>query len=162
MLCRLLLFQLAAILFLVLSNIIWQLKMKLLTCLHFIPRSVYNRIKFHTWVHYLWVCSVSKSKLGFECLPSHVGWTPDQEPFNKHVLSVEPINVYPISQEKRSKLFILNSFPSREPWAGMPGSPQVPGLIPTTISICFYIMPSTVNIHVKTLLFPNYNSLINW
>lgn len=62
--------------------------------------------------------------------PSHAGCSPDHEPLRRQVRSGEPRSWYPTSQEKRRRLLVLNSSPSREPCAGVPGSPQNPGLCP--------------------------------
>lgn len=63
---------------------------------------------------------------------------PLQVPLWRQVLSTEPIKLYPASQLKRSRLLILKSSPPRRaPWGGNPGSPQIPGFMPTCA--CVYI-----------------------
>lgn len=73
-------------------------------------------------------------------LPWQTGCVPLQVPLWRQVLSTEPIRLYPASQLKRSRLLVLNSSPPRRaPWGGNPGSPQIPGFMPTYVCVCVCI-----------------------
>lgn len=63
-------------------------------------------------------------------LPPHSGCMPLHEPLAWQVRSDDPRSVWPASQLKRIRLPRAKLSPRRMPWTGIPGSPQIPMLVP--------------------------------